>query len=448
MANKKNRIWIGIGILAFIGVLSFIAYRSQNNKKGISVKTTKVKKRSIDEMVSASGKVYPVKEVKISSDVSGEIVDLYVEEGDSVIIGQVLAKIDPDAYNSAVERGIAGLNNTKASYANTKSQINSAKAQKEQIMAQLENARSIHKRNKQLKIEGVISIAEFEKSESNLRALEANLRAAEASVASSIEASKGAEFSIKSAEASLKELRTKLKRTTIVSPYNGVISNLSVEKGERVVGTIQMTGTEMMRIANLQEMQVQVEVSENDILKVKLNDKVDIEVDAYPDQTFKGHITQIANSASNAGLGSINSNQVTNFIVEISIHPNSYQTLISESNPFPFRPGMSSSVDIYTKHKSDVLSLPIQTVTVRDINESKKEKDDDIKEQLEEGVFVMEEDTARFVQVKSGLQDDEFIEIITGLEEGQEVIKGPYAAISKKLKTGKHVKIVKKKHKK
>ncbi len=445
MAKNKKTLWYILGILIFLGAMGYIFYKSKYKKRGISVKTTKAKKRTINEIVSASGKVYPVKEVKISSDVSGEIVDLYVEEGDSVVVGQLLAKIDPDSYNSAVERGVAGLNNTKATYANTKAQIQSAKAQKEQIVAQLENARSIHKRNTKLKDEGVISVAEFEKSQSNLRALEANLRAAEASVSSAIESKKGAEFSIKSAEASLKELKTSLQKTTIKSPYDGIISSLSVEKGERVVGTIQMAGTELMRIANLQNMQVQVDVSENDILKTSLNDTVDIEIDAYPDKIFKGHITQIANSASN--LGNINSNQVTNFIVEIAIHPNSYKTLISDINPFPFRPGMSAGVDIYTDKKLDVLSIPIQAVTVRDINKNSKE-DEDVKEQLEEGVFVMESDTARFVQVESGLQDDEFIEIVSGLDEELIIIKGPYSAISKKLKSGKKVKLTEKKKKK
>lgn len=444
MSKKKNKIWIILGIIAFVGILVFIGYKSRGNKKGITVKTTKVKKRTINEMVSASGKVYPVKEVKISSDVSGEIVDLFVKEGDSVVVGQVLAKIDPDSYNSAVERGVAGLNNTKAAYANSKAQINAAKAQKEQINAQLENARNILDRNKKLKEEGVISLAEYEQSLSNVRAMEANLRSAEASVSSSVESTKGAAFSIKSAEASLKELKTSLRRTTIKSPYDGVISNLSVEKGERVVGTIQMAGTEMMRIANLQEMQVQVEVSENDILKTSLNDRVEIEVDAYPDKIFAGHITQIANSASNIG-SQINSNQVTNFIVEIAIHPASYQSLISSQNPFPFRPGMSAGVDIFTDKRSDVISLPIQSVTVRDINKKKKEDDDEVEEKLEEGVFVMEGDTARFVMVSSGLQDDEYIEILSGIEEGQVVIKGPYSAISKNLETGKKVKIKEKK---
>jgi HlyD family secretion protein len=248
------------------------------------------------------GKIFPETEVKISSDVSGEIVELYVNEGDSVVAGQILAKINPDAYISAVERGEASLNGSKAQLAISKSQIESNKAQMEQILAQLENARTIHKRNESLKKDGVISQAELDQSQASLRQLEANYRASQASIKSAQQNAEASEYSIRGANASLKELKTSLNRTTIKAPTSGIVSKLSVEKGERVVGTIQMTGTEMMRISNLNAMEVQVDVSENDVLKVSVGDEVEIEVDAYLGRKFKGTVSQIANSASNIAV--------------------------------------------------------------------------------------------------------------------------------------------------
>jgi len=255
--KKKRRRWLfPLLLLILLGSAAFLYFKSQNKPKGEEVTTEKVDKRTIVETVSASGRIFPELEVKISSDVSGEIVDLLVEEGDSVVTGQILAKIDPEAYVSSVERGQASLDGQRAQVSISKSQLQNSIAQKQQIIANLDNAKQVHKRNETLKNDGVISVVEFEQSESNLRALEANLKAAEASIKSAEESVKGAEFQVKSSEASLKELRTNLKRTTISAPSSGVISSLSVEKGERVVGTIQMTGTEMMRIANLNEMEL------------------------------------------------------------------------------------------------------------------------------------------------------------------------------------------------
>ncbi len=441
--KKKSNKWLIIGLVLIIGAMIAAAiFKGKSKPKGIEITTEKVEKRTIKETVSASGKVFPETEVKISSDVSGEIVDLYVEEGDSVYVGQLLAKIDPDAFFSAVERGEAGLNSAKATLANSKANIESSRAQKEQILAQLENARTINNRNQKLYKDGVISQVDYETSQTNVRQLEANLRAAEASINSAEKSAEGAGYQVKSSEASLKELKTNLSRTSIKSPTNGIVSSLSVEKGERVVGTIQMTGTEMMRIANLNSMEVQVDVSENDILRVNLNDEVDIEVDAYLDKTFKGEVTEIANSASNissAGM-SLNTDQVTNFIVKIRIDPSSYGGMISDQQKFPFRPGMSASVDIYTNEKSDILTVPIQCVTVREKEDDKKKKDKDEEEQIEV-VFVMSGDTVRMAEVTTGIQDDEYIQILTGLEINEDVVTGPYSAVSKKLKEGKTVRI-------
>ena len=437
--NKKRRRWIIFGIIALLLTLIAIAVMMNKEPDGIEITLDKAKSRTIHETVSASGRIFPEKEVKISSDVSGEIVELYVAEGDSVVAGQVLVKIDPDAYVSAVQRGKATVNSAKAQESISKSQIQSSIAQKEQIMAQLTNARNIHERNNTLHRDGVISDVELEQSGSNLQSLEANLRAAEASILSANQSADGAGFNVQSAEATLNELKTSLNRTTIKAPVSGIISSLSVEQGERVVGTMQMSGTEMMRISNLNVMEVEVEVSENDIVKVEMGDTVMIEVDAYIDQSFKGKITEIANSASNlnTGLGAaISNDQVTNFPVKIRILASSYKSLITDGRPYPFRPGMSASVDIYTDVAENIVTVPIQSVTTR----AEEDTEDDI-EKFNEVIFVFEADTVRPIKVKSGIQNDEYIQIISGIESGQEIVSGPYSAVSKKLNSGTEARI-------
>jgi len=450
--NPKKRNWLLISLLAVLIILAvFAVIKGTTKPKGKAVTISTTDKRTIKETVSASGKIFPETEVKISSDVSGEIVELYVKEGDSIVVGQILAKINPDAYISAVERGEASLNSSKSQLSISRSQIESNRAQKEQIVAQLDNAKTIHKRNEQLKKDGVISQAELDQSLSSLRQLEANLRSAEASIKSSQQNAQASEFSIKGADASLKELKTSLNRTTIKAPTSGIVSKLSVEKGERVVGTMQMTGTEMMRISNLNTMEVQVDVSENDILKVSVDDEVDIEVDAYIGKKFKGKVTQIANSASNiatAGSASLNTDQVTNFIVKIRIDPMSYENVKTELVKYPLRPGMSASVDIYTEEVNDVIAVPIQSVTVRERKNPDKKKtmgssgdNKDAEKELkkvefDEVVFVIEADTARMVIVETGIQDDEFIMVKSGIKVGDNIISGPYAEVSKSLKSG------------
>ena len=434
--KKKSRKWLIILlIIAILGIVAYLTWKSKQEPKGEEVTTEEVTKRTIKETVTASGRIFPETEVKISSDVSGEIVQLLVEEGDSVVAGQILAKIDPEAYLSAVERGEASLNSTKSSLANSQAMIENARAQKEQINASLINAKKVHERNTKLRDDGVISEVEYEQSEVNLQALEANYKASDAMLNSSEQSAKGAEFQIKSSAAQLKELKTSLNRTTIKAPTNGIVSSLSVEQGERVVGTIQMTGTEMMRIANLNAMEVQVEVSENDILKVAIGDDVDIEVDAYVDTKFKGNVTEIANSAANTtsatGAVALNTDQVTNFIVKIRVDADSYSGIVSEANRYPFRPGMSASVEIFTNEVGDVLTIPIQAVTIRNVSE-----DDDEDEKMEEVVFVYEADTARMIPVEVGIQDDEFIQITSSLTEGAEIISGPYSLISKTINNG------------
>lgn len=457
MMNKKRKnLWIYVAGIAVLALVAFAYFKGKNRKEGEKVSLEEAQMRTIEERVSASGRIFPIVEVKISSDVSGEVVELYVQEGDSVVQGQVLAKINPDAYVSQVERGVALVNSSKAQAANSRSQIENIKAQREQIIAQLDNAREIHKRNEKLYKDGVISNADFQASQSNLKSLEANLRASDAGIRSSQDAARGADYSVASAEASLKELRTSLNRTTIVAPESGIISLLNIEKGERVVGTIQMTGTEIMRIANLNAMEVRVDVSENDIPRVKLNDEVSIEVDAYLGRKFVGRVSQIANSSKNsASLGgaALATDQVTNFEVRIKIDPQSYADLVTSQRKYPFRPGMSAAVEIKTTIKENILSVPIQSVTTREKEGlAKKESKSNTSteaatkkiDELREVVFVYEKgDTIQMIEVKTGIQDDSYIEIITGLKKGTKVVSAPYSLIFKKLKQGDKVIVVK-----
>jgi HlyD family secretion protein len=446
MNIKKNKWLIILGVI-FVGLAVFAIYKGQTRPKGTAVTVEEASMRNVRETVSGSGKVYPETEVKISSDVSGEVVELLVQEGDSVITGQILARIDPDIYVSAVERGEATVNSSKSQLAISRAQIESNKAQREQIQAQLENARMIHQRNESLKKDGVISQAELDQSLATLKQLEANLRAADANIRSATQNAAAAEFSIKGAQASLKELKTNLSRTTIKAPTTGIVSSLSIEKGERVVGTIQMTGTEMMRISNLNIMEVQVDISENDILKVRLNNEADIEVDAYPGKKFKGVVTHVSNSASNitSAAGMVNNDQVTNFVVKVRVDPSSYPDLDLTNQKYPLRPGMSATVDIYTKEDKGV-TVPIQSVTVREKDADKKKgKSKELNQEktrsveFDEVVFLMQNDTAAMVKVVTGIQDDEYIIVTSGLKEGDKVITGPYQEVSKDLESGKKV---------
>ncbi len=475
--RKKTLLYVIIGVLALLIIAA--VFKARQRPKGEEVNAEKVERRTIRETVSASGKIFPETEVKISSDVSGEVVDLFVREGDSVTAGQILAKIRPDEYQSAVERGQAAVNSAQAqrqiSSANVQgsnAQIEQLKADRRRINAQLEAAKSAHQRNEKLFKEGVISEQDFETSLSNLRVLEsslaaadASLKAAETSIANARENVRVAEFGITSAQATLKELRTSLQKTVIVAPVSGIVSKLNIEKGERVVGTLQMAGTEMMRIANLHSMEVQVEVSENDILKVSINDEADIEVDAYLGRKFKGKVTEIANSASNVSSaltgGALNTDQVTNFIVKIRVDPASYADLLKKGQQYPFRPGMSASVDIYTHSAEDVLAVPLIAVTARDKDgdggdekdKGKKDKEEEdvdpkakareaskkLEDTIKEIVFVISGDTVAIREVRTGIQDNDYIEITSGLDGGEQVVTGPYSAIARKLKSGSRV---------
>ncbi len=384
------------------------------------VATEKVKLRNITEFITANGKVQPETEVKITPDVSGEIVELYINDGDKVTMGQLLLKIKPDIYISSRDRAAAAVNTARANLANSKARLEQAKSQHEQ-------ARLSFIRYKKLWEEKAISEADWETATSNFEIANADVAAAEQSVVA-------AEYTVKSAEASLKEANENLVKTTVYAPMSGIISRLNVEKGERVVGTSMMTGTEMLRIADFSKMEVLVEVNENDIVRINELDTAIIELDAYMEKKFKGIVTEIANSAKTTGLAT---DQVTNFEVKIHLLKESYEDLTGKGN-IPFRPGMSASADIRTEQKINVLSLPIQSVTTRqdttDVTDTTEINPENTNPR--EIVFIYDKDKVTEAVVTTGIQDNNYIEIVEGLKENDEVVVAPYNVIAKKLKDG------------
>tara|TARA_R110002072_G_scaffold151428_7_gene300675 strand:- start:420 stop:1823 length:1404 start_codon:yes stop_codon:yes gene_type:complete len=446
---KNNKILVLLVALVIVLLVAVVVAKKKGlvgGESAIKVAVEKVTKRSIVETVSASGKIQSETEVIISPDVSGEIMELPVMEGDKVIEGQLLVKIDPDIQQSNVERLEAGLSTSKANLANAQSRL-------AQSNARLTNSTANFERIKKLYEDKVVSQSEYDATLSEFEVAKSDVEAARQSA----EASR---FSVKSAEAGLKEAQKSLTRTEIYSPVNGTISKLNFEKGERVVGTTQMQGSEIMTIADLDGMEVTVEVNENDIIRVGFQDTCDIEVDAYLGKTFKGIVTNIANSAISSGMGT---DQITNFEVKVRILRESYANLVNEKQPdqSPFRPGMSATVDIRTREVKDVLTVPIQAVTTRSKKElqeqSEREKakrsgdrkgspsDDDEQEAIDEPkkvedaielVFVVENGKAIAKVVKTGIQDNEFIQLISGSKEGDNVVTAPYRAISKKLNPG------------
>lgn len=405
----KYVLFIGLPIIILLIVAKKQSWIGSEEKTKVDLGV--VTKSTITETVIASGKIQPEVEVKISSEVSGEVIELPIEEGQKIEKGDLLVRINPDIYQAALNRTLAVVNSTRSSYHSS--------------VAQFKEAEKIFKRSKKLYTQKVISDAEFD---ANQRAFEVSKLGEE-----------GAKYQLQSAEASAKEARDNLSRTTIYAPQSGIISMLNIEAGERVVGTAQMTGTEILRLANLEDMEVLIEVNENDIIRVSESDTAIIEVDAYLDEEFKGVVTEIANSAR---LQNVSSDQVTNFEVKVRILKSSYKSILKEGQPSPFRPGMTASVEIQTENKMDVIVVPIECVTIRSDTSSKaksykigRETGDEEKEEFEV-VFVYEDGKAVLHVVKTGIQDDENIEIIEGLEVDQEVVKGPYSLVSKKLVNG------------
>lgn len=431
--KSKNRlIWYLAGAVLLLFVIVLIGKKNGmlGKTEGIKVSVAKAERKTIIESVSANGKIQPEVEVKMSSDVSGEITDLYVKEGDSVRAGTLLARIDPELYQSALDRAEAALNNSKANLANAKARLLQAEAKFTEVEQQ-------YTRNQKMHQQQLISDQEFQASQSAYLTAKADVEASKQTII-------GAQYTVKTQEAGLKEARKNLTRTEIFAPVNGIVSKLNVEKGERVVGTSQMAGTEMMRIANLNDMEVSVDVNENDIVKVSIGDTCMVEVDAYNNRKFTGVVTEIANSATTSSATT--SDQVTNFVVKIRILRSSYADLaqLFGTKRSVFRPGMSASVEIQTERKNNVLAVPIEAVTTRGLKELEPDSARTGAAEEVEVVFVVDGDNKSAIKrVSTGVQDDKYIEI-SGVEEGAEIVSGPYSAVSRTLKSGQTLQKVKK----
>ena len=445
---NKKLLWTIVSLVVLIVLFVTLKKTGVIGKEdGLTVSAEKATMRTIIETVNASGKVYPEIEVKVSPDISGEIVELNVNEGDSVTKGQVLARIYADIYSTQRDQVAAGVNQARAQLANSSASIVG-------LQATLENAKQVYERQLRLYNDKVTSRQEFEQAQQAYRSAEANFNGAR-------EGLKGTQAAISGAEAQLARANKDLSRTTLVAPMNGIISLLAVKKGERVVGTAQMAGTEMMRVADMRSIEIRVDVGENDIPKVKIGDTAIVEVDAYTNRKFKGLVYKIANpnTAASAAGGS---SEVTNYKVHIRLLASSYQDLLVAGNSFPFRPGMSASADIQTKTKVNVLSVPLNAVTTRDKSEGKagasagkvdkkeeaapaSDKKSLETDDTEEVVFVLQKDNhVKKVKVKTDIQDLNYIEIISGIAAGDQVITGPYNIVSKLIKDSSLVKVVSK----
>ncbi|MFK8288408.1 efflux RND transporter periplasmic adaptor subunit [Capnocytophaga canimorsus] len=410
----KKKVIIIVGIVLVL-ILLIVGKKSGwwgNQPKGKEVEVKQITRNSLTQKVSATGKIQPELEIKISSEVSGEIIELPVVEGQMVKKGDLLVRINPDIYQSVLNRSVASLENIKSSL--------------RQAEANFKENEASFERNQKLFEKGVISRAEWDKAVSAYDIAKAN--------------KESAKYSVQSAMASVSEAQDNLKRTSIYAPASGTISKLNVELGERVVGTVQMTGTEIMRVANLSSMEVEVDVNESDIVKVNINDRATIEVDAYPKKNFEGRVTNIANTAN----ATASVEQVTNFKVKIHIDEASYQALLTgkKQGYSPFRPGMTATVDILTTERNDVVTVPVSAIVMKSIKEISKdslikEKDD----KRQEAVFVVKDGKALLKAVSTGIQDNTDIEILSGVEAGEQIIVGPYNLVSRILKSGDEVRV-------
>jgi HlyD family secretion protein len=450
---KKNRKWLGL----FLGVVLLTVLAAMGKRMGwwgqtpaLQVAVEKVALRDLTETVLASGKIQPVTEVKISSEVSGEIVALTIKEGDAVRKGQLLARINPEMMAAALDRNEAAVNNAKSGLASARVRLR-----------QLENLFRLniepgYRRTAKLFEDKVATQAEWEAARSQYESAKEDIESAK-------EAVEGAVYLVQSAKASQKEMKEQLARTNILAPMDGIVTKLSVELGERVVGTIQMAGTEMIRIADLTRMEVRVDVSESDVVRVKTGDSVQVEVDAYPGQKFPGIVREIANSSNASALpGTGGAEQVTNFLVKISMlgdnqpQVDSSEAQASRLQRFLFRPGMSASAEITTRKVQGAISVPINAVAVRDAqgeamdeesessmsNASSSTSPSGAAETFEEVVFVRSGNKALLRKVKTGIQNDQHIQILSGLRQGEEIVTAPYSAVSKDLKNDREIKVV------
>lgn len=448
--KKSNKLvyWL-IGSVAFL-ILFILIGKSAGwigAPREIEVELAKATKTTIVEKVSASGTIQPVTEVKIAPEVSGEIIDLLVEEGDSVKSGQTLVRIRPDTWQSQLQRAEASLSQQRANLEQSRASLARAKAQ-------LIRAEAEYERQKKLFDEKVISEADWQLATQNYEIAKNDVASAESNV-------EAAKYIIRSTEASLREAQENYRKTTVVAPMSGVVSKLIVKNGERVVGTATMAGTEMLRIADLNKMEVRVNVNENDIVRVHQGDTAIIDVDSYANQNleFKGVVTLIANTAKDK----VSADAITEFEVRILILQSSYQDLIDKGNKFPFRPGMTASVEIITRRKDNVLAVPLAAVTTRNPEQNGQGGDQQSgnnnnnsnnvqtankppqKKEDKTVVFINQNGVAKMVEVKTGISDYDNIEIVSGISDTTEVVKGPFLAVSKRLKDGDEIRAAGKK---
>ena len=434
--SKKKRSgkiwWIVTGGIVLVAIIVFVA-RSGGNE-GTKVNVEKVSRHTITEIVTATGKIYPETEVKISPEVSGEITLLDIQEGDSVHKGDILVKINPAIYSSMVNQAEASVEQTRASATNSSQMMSQAESQ-------YDLAKSTYDRNKKLYNDKVISSLEFEQSEASFKSARATLDAAKASTS-------GGMYGVKGAQASLSQARENLLKTTITAPTSGIISQLNVKRGERVVGTAQYAGTELLTIADMSRLEVRVDVSETDITKVKIGDTTLVETDAYRNRKFTGIVSKIAVSAKSSAVSTSGSDQVTNYTVHILILPSSYEDIAARlpKGKFPFKPGMSSSVEIQTNRQQNILSVPVNAVTTREWADSiiKKNTETKTPQTIRQVVFVYDAktQTVNVRDVKTGLQDNTYLEIKDGLKDNEEVVVAPYGAIARILSDKAKVKSV------
>ena len=411
---KKKKLLIITTALILLIIILIIGKKANwfgQNNDVIAVETQKVTPITLTQKVSATGKIQPELEIKLSSEVSGEIIELPIKEGQMVKKGDLLVRINPDIYQSVVKRSTASLETVRASL--------------QQADANFKEAQESYNRNKILFDKGVISKSDWDKATSTYEVAKASRESAR--------------YNVQSAMATVTEAQDNLKKTVIYAPTNGTISKLSVELGERVVGTMQMTGTEIMRVANLGSMEVEVDVNENDIVKVNVGDSVNVEVDAYLKRIFKGTVTNIANTANSTS----SVDQVTNFKVKIHIEESSYQDLLKDkpAGYSPFRPGMTATVDILTNTKKDVVAVPISAKMIKkksEINPNTPKEDADKKQEV---VFVLKNGKAELRAVNTGIQDNVNIEILSGISKDETIITGPYQTITKILKNGDKVNV-------
>jgi len=435
---SKKAWWIII-ISVLLSVIIGI-YIKNKGDDGVKIAVEKTTTHTITETVTASGKIYPETEVKIAPEVSGEITLLNIIEGDSVKKGDILVKINPAIYNSMVNQAEATVEQSKANASNSREIMGQSESQYQLALA-------TYNRNKKLFDQKVISQLEFEQGEASYKSAKAAYEAAKA-------ATSGGGYGIKGAQAGLSQAYENLQKTTIKAPVSGIISQLNVKLGERVVGTAQMAGTEMLIIADMSRIEVRVDVSETDISKVKIGDTTIIEADAYRNRKFKGLVSKVAVSSTSAGgmsaTGSASTDQVTTYTVHILILPSSYADLAAThvKGKFPFKPGMSASVEIQTNRQENILSIPVNAVTTRDWPDSLKNRNvntsdnDDIRQV----VFVLDPatNTVNIRDVKTGLQDNKYIQVTEGLKEGEQVVIAPYGAIARTLNDKAKVKVVEK----